>query len=128
MRIKRHDLAANAAQGTAKGVQGGRIYIFNKKTPYSQKTEIVIPRPTPAAGSVVRIKSINTNCQYIKFARYIVGRLMRLRQKTSGIQGSMTGWYEFVHDDDRKALNQAAGWSDAKNLYLLENPKVKVGK
>lgn len=125
MRIKRHDLAANAAQGTAKGVQGGRIHVFNKKTPYSQKIEIVIPRPTPATGSVVRIKSINSNCQYIKFARYIVGRLMRLTTKTGALPGSTTGWYEFVHDEDRKALNKAAGWSDAKNLYLLENPKLK---
>ena len=35
-------------------------------------------------------------------------------------------WYcEFVHDDDRKALNMAAGWSDNKKLYLLDCVKFK---
>lgn len=30
-----------------------------------------------------------------------------------------------VHDDDRKALNMAAGWSDNKKLYLLDGVKFK---
>lgn len=30
-----------------------------------------------------------------------------------------------VHDDDRKALNMAAGWSDNKKLYLLDCVKFK---
>lgn len=122
MRIKRNDdLGRTAAQKTA----SNKIYAWQKKTPYGEKKEIITPRLTPATGSVVRIKSINSNCQYIKFARYIVGRLMRLTSKTGALPGSTTGWYEFVHDEDRKALNNAAGWSDSKNLYLLENPKLK---
>lgn len=32
---------------------------------------------------------------------------------------------EFVHDDDRKALNMAAGWSDNKKVYLLDGVKFK---
>lgn len=42
-----------------------------------------------------------------------------------GVGDSTTGYYQFIHDDDRKALNDAAGWSDNKKQYLLERPKLK---
>lgn len=61
--------------------------------------------------------------EYAKYARYIVGKLVRLKEK-SNVGGS--SWYcEFVHDDDRKALNTAAGWSDNKREYLFEGLKFK---
>ena len=57
-----------------------------------------------------------------EFARYIVGKLVRLKEKAN-VGGN--SWYcEFVHDDDRKALNMAAGWSDNKKLYLLDCVKL----
>lgn len=61
--------------------------------------------------------------EYSKYARYIVGKLVRLKEK-SNVGGN--SWYcEFVHDDDRKALNTAAGWSDKKREYLFEGLKFK---
>jgi hypothetical protein len=123
MRIK--NLNENKPRTQAFGYNGNRLHIFQKKTPHGQKMELLIPPKTPGVGSIVRIKSITPTCQYIKYARYIVGRQMKLNRKTGGMPGSTTGWYEFVHDEDRKALNHAAGWSDAKFEYLFENPKLK---
>lgn len=35
-------------------------------------------------------------------------------------------WYcEFIFDEDRRALNEAAGWSNNKNVYLLDNVQFK---
>lgn len=46
--------------------------------------------------------------------------------EVSGYAVGGNSWYcEFVHDDDRKALNMAAGWSDKKKLYLLDCVKFK---
>lgn len=70
-----------------------------------------------------RIIHISEVSGYAKFARYIVGKLVRLKEKAN-VGGN--SWYcEFVHDDDRKALNMAAGWSDNKKLYLLDGIKFK---
>lgn len=71
-----------------------------------------------------RIQSINPACQYAKYSRFFVGKLVRMVEQT-GVMDSTTGWYEFVFDDDRKALNEAEGWSDAKTRYLLERPKLR---
>lgn len=36
------------------------------------------------------------------------------------------GWVcEFVHEDDRRAINNAAGWSDSKKQYLFDFVKFK---
>ena len=70
-----------------------------------------------------RIIHISETSAYAKFARYIVGKLVRLKEKS---EFGGNSWYcEFVHDDDRKALNMAAGWSDNKKLYLLDGIKFK---
>lgn len=73
------------------------------------------------AGITGRISFIDKRCEYARFARFFVGRMVRL---VEGIT-DRKGWYQFIHDEDRKALNEAAGWSDRKKLYLLENPKFK---
>lgn len=70
-----------------------------------------------------RIQTINPTCFYAKFSRFFVGRLMELvKQKESD---SSTGWYKFIHDADRVALNTAAGHSNLKEEYFLERPKFK---
>lgn len=69
----------------------------------------------------IRIKQINPGCQYAKFARFIVGRKV---EKIRGNPDSSTGWYKFIFDDDRKALNKEAGWSDFKTEYLFEKPTI----
>lgn len=70
-----------------------------------------------------RIAHIHENCEYARFARYFVSKLMRCVESRGA--GTTTGWYEFVYDADRTAVNKAAGWSDAKTRYLLERPKFK---
>lgn len=77
----------------------------------------------PKINAERRIIHISETSAYAKFARYIVGKLVRLKDKAN-IGGN--SWYcEFVHDDDRKALNMAAGWSDNKKVYLLDGVKFK---
>lgn len=100
-----------------------RIYIQGKKMPENEKTQ-KITITSPDGGETKRISTINQACMYAKYARFFVGKLVRLVSK-KGVGDSTTGYYEFVHDEDRKALNQAAGWSDNKKQYLLERPKFK---
>jgi hypothetical protein len=52
---------------------------------------------------------------------FFVGKLVRLI-KQSNVGGWIVG---FVYDDDRKAINHAAGWSDMKKEYLLDGVKFK---
>ena len=65
-----------------------------------------------------RIVSIGEKSTYFEFRRYIVGRLVRLVNNTGG-----GGWYEFVNDADRVALNAAAGWSNNKRQYFFDAVK-----
>lgn len=77
----------------------------------------------PKINAERRIIHISETSAYAKFARHIVGKLVRLKEK-SNIGGN--SWYcEFVHDDDRRALNLAAGWSDNKREYLFDGVKFK---
>jgi len=73
-------------------------------------------------GAERRIIHINENGQYSKFAKLIVGKLVKLVRKSE----FGNSWYcEFVFDDDRKALNRAANWSDRKKEYLFDGLKFK---
>lgn len=90
-----------------------------KKTPENQNSHEINGREDGK-----RISMINPTCEYARFARFFVGKLVRLISK-SGVGDSTTGWYEFIHDEDRKKLNEAGGWSDNKKMYLLERPKFK---
>lgn len=86
-----------------------------KKTPQIEEM--------PKINAERRIIHISETSGYAKFARYIVGKLVRLKEKAN-IGGN--SWYcEFVHDDDRRALNMAAGWSDNKREYLFDGVKFK---
>lgn len=77
----------------------------------------------PKINTERRVIHISDVSGYAKFARYIVGKLVRLKEKAN-VGGN--SWYcEFVHDDDRKALNMAAGWSDNKKMYLFDGVKFK---
>ena len=46
---------------------------------------------------------------------FFVGKLVRLI-KQSNVGGWIVG---FVYDDDRKAINHAAGWSDMKKRIFV---------
>lgn len=132
MRVKKKtDFDAISKRSVRKDFFAERIHINREKTPEKRNSaQITITKKVKeleqceAADKPCRISSINPGCQYAKFAKFFVGKLVKLANKT-GIGESTTGWYEFVFDEDRKALNEAAGWSDRKNRYLLERPKLK---
>ena len=132
MRInKKPDYEAISKRSIEKDFFSEKIYIRKGKTPekrnlpqITETKKVKQLEQYEAADTPCRISSINPGCQYAKFAKYFIGKLVKLVNKT-GIGDSTTGWYEFVFDEDRKALNEAAGWSDRKNRYLLERPKLK---
>lgn len=75
----------------------------------------------PEINAERRVLLVSENSGYYKLRSFIVGKLVRLVQKSS-----VGGWIvEFVYDDDRKAINHAAGWSDMKKEYLLDGVKFK---
>lgn len=98
-----------------------KIYVQEKKTRQSENIQKI---NHVNEGDARRISTINPTCMYAKYAKFFVGKLVRLISR-NGVGDSTTGWYEFVHDEDRIALNEAAGWSDNKKQYLLERPKFK---
>lgn len=74
---------------------------------------------TPHPKNTRRVVSLNERSEYARFKRYIVGKLVRILE--SGNNGGY--WVQFVRDDDRLALNAAAGWSARKDRYLLDGAK-----
>lgn len=66
-----------------------------------------------------RVKSINEKCEYYKYRKYFIGKLIRIVDG-GGQNGT---WVEFVRDFDRQKLNKAAGWSDTKKWYLLHGAR-----
>jgi len=66
-----------------------------------------------------RILSINEKCEYYKFRKFFVGKLIRIVEDN----GQKGVWVEFVRLNDGKKLNNAAGWSDSKRLYLLHGAR-----
>lgn len=95
---------------------------FNRRKTPEQKFKKDF-QEAPRNGEAKRIIFVNETCSYAKYARFIVGKLVRCVESKG--KGTTTGWYEFVHDDDRRALNAAAMWSNNKNRYFLERPKFK---
>lgn len=121
---KKTDYGAISRRSVAKDFYPERIYIRHKKVPEKRNSPEINIQPEIMDEQRLRIKLINPACEYARYTRFFVGKLVRLINR-SGIGDSTTGWYEFVHDEDRRALNEAAGWSDNKKMYLLERPKFK---
>lgn len=76
----------------------------------------------PHPNNTKRVIEINQNCEYFKFRKFFIGRLVRIVQEC-GLHGERGTWVEFVRESDRKKLNEAAGWSDNKREYLLHHAK-----
>lgn len=73
---------------------------------------------TPHPKNTKRVLSVNEQCEYYRFRKYFVGRLVRI------VDNAISGvWVEFVRDADRECLNAAAGWSGNKRKYLLQGAK-----
>lgn len=125
MRVNRKtDFEAISRRSVKRDFYPERIYLDKKKIPENRKAEeITQMKPAATEGKTFRVTKINPDCEYARYARFFVGRLVRLKRKT-GTGDSTTGWYEFLHDKDRVSLNQAAGWSDNKREYYLERPKL----
>lgn len=68
----------------------------------------------------LRISYVGEKSDYYKYRNLIAGKLVRVLKKTT--IGKICS---FVYDDDRKALNKAAGWSDNKKEYLFNCIKFK---
>lgn len=126
MRVKyRIDYEAISRRSIKRDFYPERIYLTQRKMPENgNPKEIIAQLDNGHEGKVYRIASINMICEYARYSKYFIGKLVRLI-RSKGIGDSTTGWYEFLHDEDRIALNQAAGWSDNKREYLLERPKLK---
>ena len=110
MRTKKRtpDFGAISRLSIKKDFQRVQGYPAEEKRPQTEEL--------PKINAESRVIHISEVSGYAKFARYIVGKLVRLKEKAN-VGGN--SWYcEFVYDDDRKALNMAAGWSDNKKLYL----------
>ena len=83
----------------------------------SIKKDLISARQERSADAAnKRIKEVRPTSSYYKYSRYIVGRLVRITGK--GLCGNVC---EFVHDEDRQALNNAAGWSDKKREYIFDS-------
>lgn len=93
---------------------------FAEVSKRSIKKDLIIARKEKSAegrnGKNKRIKEVRPTSSYYKYSRYIVGRLVRITGK--GLCGNVC---EFVHDEDRQALNNAAGWSDKKREYIFDS-------
>lgn len=70
-----------------------------------------------------RIIHISDRGEYARYARFIVGKLVRVLEQSN--VGGSSYYCSFVHDSDRMALNGAAGWSNNKYRYLFEGVKFK---
>ena len=94
---------------------------FQRVQRYPEREKCQQIENPPEINAERRVLFVGENSSYYKMRSFIVGKLVRLVQKSS------VGGYicEFVHDDDRKAINHAAGWSDNKKLYLLDCVKFK---
>ena len=112
---KNRDFGAISRASIKKDFQMIRKYNREEKVPEIEEL--------PQINAERRVIYISDSSAYYKYARCIVGKLVRLKEKAN-VGGN--SWYcEFVHDDDRKALNMAAGWSDMKKVYLLDGIKFK---
>lgn len=94
---------------------------FKRVQTYPQTEKRRESEDLPRINAERRVAFVGEGSNYYKYRQFIVGKLVRLIR-----QSSVGGWVcQFVHDDDRMALNNAAGWSDAKDEYLFDDIKLK---
>lgn len=88
---------------------------------YSEREKRPQIENPPEINAERRVLFVGENSSYYKLRSFLVGKLVRLVEESS-----VGGWVcEFVHDDDRRSINNAAGWSDRKKQYLLDCVKFK---
>lgn len=112
---------------------------FNKKKDYAEISRRSIQRDfhrpqyrrnvetkrynePPKENAERRITFVGENSSYFRFRHLLIGKLVRLIN-----QSSLTGGWicRFVYEEDAKALNKAADWSENKQEYIFDNVKFK---
>lgn len=112
---KNIDFAAISKRSVKRDFKNNQELATNKETAIIEHESLL--------NSEFRIASVQESSSYNKYYRYIIGKLVRLIERSNM---SANSWYcEFIYDDDRKALNKAAGWSDNKRKYLFDGVKFK---
>lgn len=91
---------------------------YKEQSKASIQRDFEKPLRTP---NVKRIKSISQNSLYYSVRHLLVGKQVRTLDRPT-FSGR---WIEFIHDADRKVLNKAKEWSDAKREYLIDGVKFK---
>lgn len=110
---KQPDYGAISRASVKRDMKKVQIYPTEEKVPQIEKQ--------PEINAERRIIFVNENSAYFRYRSYIVGKLVRLIERSN-----MGGWRcSFVYDDDRKALNNAANWSDNKKEYIFDGIKFK---
>lgn len=88
---------------------------------YRRKEKAPEIEDLPKISAERRIVFVGEKSEYFRYRSFLLGKKVRLIRESS-VGG---GWIcEFIHDDDRKALNMAGGWSDKKQ-YLFDCVKFK---
>jgi hypothetical protein len=86
-----------------------------------RKFQREIRKERPQSEDVRRIVFVNPNSGYFKYKNLLLGKQVRLLR-----EAILGGWFcEFLNDHDRKAVNDAAGWSNEKREYLFDGVKFK---
>jgi hypothetical protein len=91
---------------------------FNRPKTYNKEEIKPEHNQPPQENSERRVHQITEHSEYYRYHRLLVGRLVKILEHSD--IGSRSYYVSFVFDEDRKALNKAAGWSDAKDKYLLD--------
>lgn len=94
---------------------------FKRVQRYPEREKLPQIENPPEINAERRVLFVSENSAYYRYRSFLVGKLVRLI-KQSNVGGWIVG---FVYDDDRKAINHAAGWSDMKKEYLLDGVKFK---
>lgn len=112
MRVKKTDFRAISRRSIQRDFISRENNSLNK---VQQKENL------PQVNEIRRIIFVGENSGYYAFRFYLIGKLVRIVEHIS-----VSEFYcEFIHDNDRVALNIAAGWSDNKKKYLLDCIKFK---
>ena len=89
--------------------------IISRESRYSTK-KVKQRENLTQVNEILLIILVGENSGYYGFRFYLIGKLVRIVEHIS-----ISEFYcEFVHDNDRVALNIAAGWSDNKKKYLFD--------
>lgn len=118
MRIKKNSKRTSTADGSYFGNISRNSIKKDFKDSLSKK-EVNEP---PAEGSARRIISISERSDYYKKRYLIVGKMVKIVDQSS--IGFNSFICSFVFEEDRKALNDALGYTDKKE-YLFEGIKFK---